>query len=159
VEGTATHTSLAAETAATETDGGDPGDLRVNTSILHQTIQGSFDGTMPFPTVVGILHEDGVERYYADLVQLKKTYYGGDGAVRTNALPLTEPPAIPDAFDASVVREALVAIQGGRITYPEFLRRIMAAGTASYTVFLAGQRTVYWGRHGDCHIEEFGPRT
>jgi uncharacterized protein YbcV (DUF1398 family) len=114
---------------------------------------------MPFPTVVGILHEDGVERYSADLVQLRKTYYGVDGEVQANALPLTEPPAIPDTFDAGMVRAAVAESQAGQITYPDFLRRVMAAGTASYTVFIDGQRTIYWGRHGDLHVEEFGRRT
>jgi uncharacterized protein YbcV (DUF1398 family) len=152
------HARLAAERSTAALVGGDTGDPRVNTSILHQTTRGSFDGTMPFPTVVGILHEDGVERYYADLVQLQKTYYGGDGEVQSNALPLTDAPAIPEAFDAGAVKESLVAIQGGQITYADFLRRIMAAGIVSYTVFLDGRRTIYWGRHGDFHIEEFGPR-
>ena len=127
----------------------------MDSRVLQETMNGSFSGTMSFPEVVGRLLAGGVERYYADLVGLQKTYYGVGGTAQANALPLTDPPTIPDTFVEDVVKEALVAIQQRKIQYPEFLRRIMAGGTASYTVFLQGKKTLYVGRHGDFYVEPF----
>jgi uncharacterized protein YbcV (DUF1398 family) len=47
------------------------------------------------------------------------------------------------------------AIQQRQIGYAEFLRRIMAAGCASYEVFIGGRQAIYFGRDGDHHIEPF----
>ena len=123
--------------------------------VLKACLTGSFDGSLSFPEVVRRLRAGGVERYHADLVQLRKTYYGTGGRAQMELLPLQQPPTIGDTFDEATVREALAAIQQRQIQYPEFLRRIMAAGTASYTVFLEGNRTLYGGRHGDFYLEMF----
>jgi uncharacterized protein YbcV (DUF1398 family) len=131
----------------------------MDTTIAHACKQGSLDGTMTFPDVVERLQGGGVERYYADLVRRETVYYGVDGEAHGEALPLSGLPSVADAFDEVGVRAALSAVQQGQIRYPEFLRRIMAAGTASYTVFIEGRKTVYSGRHGDSYLEAFpGPQ-
>lgn len=123
--------------------------------VLRTCLTGSFDGSMSFPEVVRRLRAGGVERYHADLVQLQKTYYGPDGQSELELLPLQAPPTIGATFDEATVREALAAIQQREIVYPVFLRRIMVAGTASYTVFLEGKKTLYCGRNGDFYVELF----
>jgi uncharacterized protein YbcV (DUF1398 family) len=50
---------------------------------------------------------------------------------------------------------AITAIQRRVIAYPEFLRLIMAAGTASYSVFLNGRKVIYFSRNGEFHVEPF----
>jgi uncharacterized protein YbcV (DUF1398 family) len=55
----------------------------------------------------------------------------------------------------AAVRDALASTQRREIGYPEFLRRMMAAGTVGYTVFINGQQTQYVGRHGDSYAEPF----
>jgi uncharacterized protein YbcV (DUF1398 family) len=146
---------VAAETTATAVRGGAEGDPNMHANVARECAQGSLAGTLTFPEVVGRLQNDGVERYYADLVQLQTTYYGSDGAVEAAPLPLSDAPSIPASFSQGELKAALVAIQGQRIDYPEFLRRIMAAGTASYTVFIGGRKTIYSGRRGDVYSEEF----
>jgi uncharacterized protein YbcV (DUF1398 family) len=137
----------------------DHGASIMDTTVAHACKQGSLDGTLTFPQVVARLQGGGVERYYADLVRRETVYYGVDGDAHGEALPLSGLPAVADAFDEAGVRTALAAVQQGRIRYPEFLQRIMAAGTASYTVFIQGRTVVYSGRHGDAYVEAFpGPQ-
>ena len=127
----------------------------MDASVLQECIRKNFDDTMAFPETIKRLLAIGVERYYADLVQHQKIFYGSDGDAKTETLPLTDPVAIPDKFCRDAVKDALLSTQQGRIDYPEFLRRIMAAGTASYSVFLHGQRALYVGRKGDFYVEPF----
>ncbi|HEY8505536.1 MAG TPA: DUF1398 domain-containing protein [Gemmataceae bacterium] len=126
--------------------------------VLYECNRLAFENGITFPETVRRLAATGVERYTADLVQLQKTYYSAAGEVRTDLLPLGDRPAIAGRFDAPAVEEALAAIRQGRIDYPEFLRRVMRAGVASYSVHLAGRKAVYLGRGGDLHVEPFpGP--
>ncbi len=127
----------------------------MDASVLQECTKKNFDGTLAFPETLKRLLTIGVERYYADLVQLQKIYYGSNGGAKTEPLPLTDPVAIPDHFSQDAVRDAILSTQQGRIGYPEFLRRIMAAGTSSYSVFLKGQRALYIGRNGDFYVEPF----
>ena len=130
----------------------------MDASVLQECTEKNFDGTMDFPETLKRLLAIGVERYYADLVQLQKVYYGSDGDAKTEPLPLTDAVAIPDHFSHDAVKDALLSTQQGWIGYPEFLRRIMAAGTSNYSVFLSGQRAMYVGRNGDFYVEPF-PRS
>jgi uncharacterized protein YbcV (DUF1398 family) len=50
---------------------------------------------------------------------------------------------------------AIRGIQAKQIDYKEFLRRIMASGTACYTVYLNGKKAIYFGRNGGLYIENF----
>lgn len=126
----------------------------MNHTVLQYTSTGSLDGSLNFPAVVAMLAAEGVESYHADLLRREKTYYAacGESFPETAALPLAE--VAPD-FSAAGVKDAIAASQRGIITYPEFLRRAAAAGTASYNVYLYGRRAIYWGRHGEFHVEEF----
>lgn len=127
---------------------------RIDPAVIEECTRLSFEGA-GFPEVVRRLGAAGVERYTADLVRLEKTYYGASGDTIADALPLEDPPAIGAGFAESGVRESLGAIQRREIGYAEFLRRIMAAGTAGYMVFLGGRRAVYFGREGDFYVERF----
>jgi len=127
---------------------------RIDPAVIAECTRLSFNNA-GFPDVVKRLGATGVERYTADLVRLEKTYYGTAGDTIHDALPLEDPPAIAEDFSEADVRRAIAASQGQEIGYAEFLRRVMAAGTASYTVFLNGRRAIYFGRDGDFHVERF----
>jgi len=127
----------------------------LDSPVLQECTQGSFDGTMTFPEVVQRLGAIGVERYDVDLARLAKTTYGGSGESAEEALPLKDAPRIADDFSEAGVRDALALSQRREIGYPEFLRRIMAAGAVSYSVFLKGRRAIYFGRKGDFWVERF----
>jgi uncharacterized protein YbcV (DUF1398 family) len=138
---------------------GDQGASIMDTTVAHACKQGSLNGTLTFPQVVERLQGGGIERYYADLVRRETVYYGVDGDVHGEALPLSGLPSVADELDEAGVRAALAASQQGQIQYPEFVRRIMAAGAASYTVYIQGRKAHYMGRHGDSYVEVFpGPQ-
>jgi uncharacterized protein YbcV (DUF1398 family) len=130
----------------------------MNTAILNDCLLKAFAGTISFPESVGMMLETGVERYDVDLARLEKTHYGVNGETHTKVLPLTEAPAVSAAFSPEGVQAAIKASQSQEIAYPEFLRRIMAAGTACYHVYLNGRKVLYFGRNGDFHIEPFPNR-
>jgi uncharacterized protein YbcV (DUF1398 family) len=102
--------------------------------------------------------ETGVERYDADLTRLEKMHYGIAGETHAEIIPLSEAPVVPTEFSADGAQSAITSIQRREIQYPEFLRQIMAAGTASYSVYLNGRKAIYFGRNGDFHVEPFPSR-
>ena len=115
----------------------------------------SMAGAIDFPEVVRRLGAAGVERYRADLAAMGKRYYTADGQACDEPLPLPDPPPVADAFSGPAVVEALRAVQGRAIDYPEFLRRVMRAGVVAYEVYLSGRRAIYLGRRGEFHVETF----
>jgi uncharacterized protein YbcV (DUF1398 family) len=107
------------------------------------------------------LVQAGFERYHSDLSRHEKTFYLPSGesqtvsdADRMEHAGIKEQP-IPEHFDSNAVCAALSAIQQQQIGYAEFLRQIMAAGTADYFVYLTGKRVHYVGRNGEIHTEWF----
>jgi uncharacterized protein YbcV (DUF1398 family) len=124
--------------------------------IIAETTEGSLSGTLTFPEVVRTLIAAGVESYRVDLYRREKIGYrpGGESAV----VPMGfEPAEVAPTFSEEAVVAALRASQRGEITYPTFLARIAAAGTTSYTVFVAGRCACYVGRDGNHYIERFPP--
>ena len=114
----------------------------------------------PFPEVVMRLAGAGVRSYRADLVRRQSLYYGGDGDAYEHVLPLEGAAPIGDEFRAADVAASVRAIQQGEVGYAEFLRRIMRAGCASYCVFIAGRKAMYFGKDGAFIEEPFpAPRT
>jgi uncharacterized protein YbcV (DUF1398 family) len=127
----------------------------MKTQIIHETGKQSITSNLPFPEAVKRFAEAGVESYYADLVQLQKTYYAPDGATCVSLMEMPPVGPVAEQFDAAKVKEAVSAIQQGKISYVEFLRRIVAGGTFAYTVHIRGRRAIYLGRTGDLHVEPF----
>lgn len=122
--------------------------------IIKECVQDSFAGRTSFPQEVKRLAANGIERYEADLTRLSKTFYAASGEAHVEPLPLANPGAVAARFSTNDLKAALLAVQHREIDYPEFLRRITAAGIASYVVFLNEWRTIYLGRHGDFHVED-----
>lgn len=63
--------------------------------------------------------------------------------------------AVAEGFDADAVQATVKAIQRGEFLYPEFLRRIMAAGCVGCFTQISGRRVQYVGRTGDTYVEPF----
>ena len=127
----------------------------MNTQVIEETTAGAFAGRMPFPEVVKRLIPIGTERYTADLVRMQKTYYFKNGESHVHPLPLTDAPPLAQDFDDAAISAAIKAIQAGKIAYPEFLRKIIAAGCSHYSVFIDGRHAAYYGHKGETHIEKF----
>jgi uncharacterized protein YbcV (DUF1398 family) len=73
-------------------------------------------------------------------------------------MPLTGAPSIAPAFDRESVEKTVKAIQRKEIGYAEFLRQIMRAGCARYSVFFDGRKAMYFGRNGESYTEPFPAR-
>lgn len=126
----------------------------MNPNILEACTAGSFAGTMKFPEVIDQLM-GSVEWYSANLLCKVTTHYAASGDHHQTQWPALELPDVAQAFDGDRVLGAIRAIQHGKISYREFLREITAAGVTYYTVHLQGRKAMYFGRHGDFHVEHF----
>lgn len=135
----------------TETQTIDPKTIEV----LEECSRRSAAESITFPEVVQKLIGVGVEFYYADLYQHTRTYYFPSGEAYTSHHPELPNHLVSDRFSAEGVSAALKTIQRGEIQYREFLRLIQAAGTATYSVYIAGKRAIYTGRQGDTYTEWF----
>lgn len=123
-------------------------------TTLEQTTHRSHAGQLSFGESVAALIPLGVESYLADYRRGATTFYFADAA--THAVALATPAvAIPDAFDAAAVRDAIGGAQRGEVHYPEFVRRTMQAGCVGYHVWISGRHVVYHGRRGETHVERF----
>jgi len=123
--------------------------------VFEACVAASFDGSMIFPQIVGMLDSDGVEWYSANLLIGVTTGYAEDGSHLQAKWPGIRLPAIGREFKGQEVEAAIRDSQAGRIHYPEFLERIAAAGVTYYTVHIKGRKAIYFGRHGNFHIEPF----
>jgi uncharacterized protein YbcV (DUF1398 family) len=126
----------------------------MNVQTIAECMKASFVDT-PFPIVVQRLAGAGVHGYRADLLKLRKTYYDGASGAVDETMPLADAPMVAAGFDGDSVAATVKAIQQKQIGYAEFLRRIMKAGCASYSVFFDGRKAVYVGRDGDSYTEPF----
>lgn len=126
----------------------------MKTEIMHQTTEGSLKGTLTFPQVVQMLAQEGVESYQVDLLQKKKTFYGSNGETYIESFDFNGP-QVDKKFSQQQVVDAIRASQMGKIPYTEFLNKILKAGTSTYTVYINGQKAIYFGRNGDFHVENF----
>ena len=121
--------------------------------VVREMSRASDEERITFPEVVKALMVAGIERYHADLVAGRKTYYLPDGDFEE--VDVDKVGGAAREFSAEGVEKAVRAIQRRDIAYREFCRRIADAGCVGYFVSLAGRRAVYYGRAGDEHVEWF----
>jgi uncharacterized protein YbcV (DUF1398 family) len=111
-------------------------------------------GKMTFPQVVMGLLKAGVESYFVDFAEKKKTHYLADGSTHTVPMFL-DPGPIAAEFSSAALVTAIRGAQADTVRYPEFVKLSAAAGVIGYWAFLTGKRVIYFGRKGEQHIEEF----
>lgn len=123
-------------------------------NVMIEAVRASDEERITFPEVVAALKAAGVERYHADLTRGERTFHTCQGDSETVAAH--KPEAAPAAqFAGRDIEAAIRAIQAGAIRYREFCTRILRAGCVGYHVFIDGRRALYYGRHGDIHVEWF----
>jgi len=127
----------------------------MNASLIHVAAQATHEGSRPFPEIVGLLIEAGVEFYHVDYLARTTTFHDGEGRKVTVALPYAGLPAVAADFDLAEVRADILDSQAKGQSHEDFSRRAMRAGVQGYFAFLRGQRVTYLGRQGDQHIEWF----
>ena len=97
--------------------------------------------------------EVGIERYHADLVAGRRTYYLLDGDFEL--VEAHKVGAAAREFSPEELEKEVRASQRQEIGYREFCRRIADAGCVGYFVSLAGRRALYYGRTAETHLEWF----
>ena len=126
----------------------------MNTQVMHEALQGSSEGRLTFPQVIGMLAGAGVESYCVDFIGRTDTFYMPDGTTHVEPVPVNSTP-VAEEFSASGVVAAIRAAQADTMRYPEFVDVVKRAGVAGYHVYLTGRKVIYFGRRGELHIEEF----
>ncbi len=123
-------------------------------SIIAMAADGSQDGSLTFPEVLGLLAGAGVEGYHCDLRAGRITYYLPNGETIDVASDHAYA-QVAAAFDAAAVANAVGQSQRNEHTYRQFCTKVTAAGCAGYIVSLPGRRVVYFGRTAETHVEHF----
>ena len=127
----------------------------MNTSIVTQATGGTLSGSLPFPTVVGMLIEAGVEYYHVDYASHSISYYGAEGERSVAAITFEGLPSIAADLNIAELKAAIIDSQQNGQKYFDFSARAMRAGVQGYYVFLRGQRVTYFGRDGEQFTEWF----
>jgi uncharacterized protein YbcV (DUF1398 family) len=123
-------------------------------TIIEQSVADCYAGRSNFGQHVAHVAQLGVESYRVDYRQRSSTYFlvtDEHHTVEVECPSVT----IPQAFDAAAVIASIRGAQQGAVKYPEFLERTMRAGCVGYVVWIAGRHVVYFGRHGETHVERF----
>lgn len=126
----------------------------MNTQMIEEVCQKSLSGEISFPEVVGRLLSANVDSYHVDLIRAENRYYLSNDDNHTVKIEIPHLTAAL-SFSANDVQSAIRASQAGEIKYPEFTKRILAAGCVYYIAYLSGKRVTYFGRNGDSHTEYF----
>ena len=122
--------------------------------LLQTTLTDTLAGKLAFPEVIRILSEAGVQSYRTDMVRREVTYSMTNGAVHVLPMQFAGSP-VAGPFSGEQVVAAIRESQAGRLIYPDFLTRVMDAGTCAYDVDFDGRQAVYYGSGGDSHVERF----
>ncbi len=110
---------------------------------------------LSFPDAVARFTDAGVTRYVVDLIRFERTLYGSDDETLQDEIALDPMQEVAPRFSESGVKAALKTVQAGKSSYPEFLKQIMEAGVACYSVYINGRKAIYTGRDGDELVEPF----
>ena len=127
----------------------------MNTQLITAAAFATLNAEKPFPQIVGMLIEAGVEFYHVDYLALRQTFYSGEGAIVSLPIPLEGLPSVAPDFDADALRTNILDSQQNHQSWRDFSVRAMNGGVQGYFAFLRGQRVTYIGRQGDQHTEWF----
>jgi uncharacterized protein YbcV (DUF1398 family) len=127
----------------------------MKTELVQAAATATLAGTKPFPEIVGMLLEAGVEYYHVDYVTLRKTFYSAAGVAVTAPITYEGLPDVATDFDLAALQADILDSQRNGQKFRDFTRRAMSAGVQGYFAFLCGQRVTYFGRQGDQHTEWF----
>lgn len=125
-------------------------------AIAESCLNSAYDGSMPFPEIVGALMAGGFEGYLVDYRRGATTYYHpSQGSAVFDNHPSADP--VASEFNAAGVAAQVKWAQANPpdYSYAAFCKNVKAAGCAGYMVSFPGRRVVYYGRDGETHVEHF----
>lgn len=129
--------------------------LEMNANEILMLAKATQEGSMPFSEIVGKLIANGVENYHVDFVSFSFTFYSALGAVVIVPLPFERLPSVSENFNLDELKAAILDSQKQGQKFRAFCERAVMAGVQGYNAYLRGKRVIYFGRHGDQHIEWF----
>jgi uncharacterized protein YbcV (DUF1398 family) len=127
----------------------------MDTRIIAQAASATLSGGLPFPQIVGMLIEAGVEYYHVDYAGRSKSFYSAEGDRVVTPITFEKLPPIASEFDLPELKAAILDSQRNGQKFYDFSVRAMGAGVQGYYAFLRGQRVTYFGRDGEEHTEWF----
>jgi uncharacterized protein YbcV (DUF1398 family) len=128
---------------------------KMNTELITQAAQPTLSGAIPFPQIVAMLLEAGVESYHVDYLAMRKTFYSLTSGTLEIPIPLEGLAEVATGFDANELRANIRDSQQHHQSWHDFSIRAMKGGVQGYFAFLRGERVTYFGRQGDQHTEWF----
>lgn len=108
-----------------------------------------------FPYLAEALRQAGITRNLWSLPSCQSIYLTKEGAVASQGTPLITGSAEIAAFDQAALVQALRRDQGGKSTFPEFLKASWEAGVISYDVDLEKRNVTYYGILGESYVEDY----
>ncbi len=116
----------------------------------------AYEGTAPFPEIVGRLMAAGFEGYLVDYRRNATTYVLPEG----DSVTLDNPPSeglVAEVFDAPGLADQVRWAQANPpdYNYGAFCSNAKALGCAGYLVSFLGRRVLYFGRTAETHVEHF----
>ena len=122
---------------------------------IHEIWHDVHSKSIAFPETVKRLMQLGVGRYHVDYVAQTITSYIGGSVDVANVSGRLEKVERKFTWDGDKVREAILKVQGGSVSYGEFSKLIIESGVTNYWAYLDGRRVIYMGDLGDFHVEWF----
>ncbi|QFR31995.1 DUF1398 family protein [Ancylobacter sp. TS-1] len=125
-------------------------------AVAAACLKGAEENTLSFPTIVGMLMEEGFESYAIDFRRARAAYYFPDGGNFELPMHMLDVP-VAAAFDAARLGEAIREAQQQvpDYSYKGFCAKAAAAGCAFYVVSFSGRCALYVGRTAETHVERF----
>lgn len=122
---------------------------------VAEAARANLDGSTPFPEVVRILMEAGVEYYHVGYVALQKSFYSATGGVIKTPINYENLPSVANDLDRDALRSAILDSQQNSQHYRDYTKRAIKTGVQGYIAFLRDKRVAYWGRDGEQHTGWF----
>lgn len=125
-------------------------------AIAQHCLNGAYDKTLSFPSIVETLISGGFEGYTVDYRRNTTTYYLSDG----DSIALDNRPSdgnVAPEFDQRAVADQIKWAQANppEYSYTAFCKNVKAFGCAGYMVSFSGRRVLYFGRSAETHVEHF----
>lgn len=125
-------------------------------AIARQCLDGAYDKTLSFPSIIAALIAADFEGYAVDYRSNTTTYYLAD----SDSIVLNNRPsdgAVAPQFDQHAIADQIKWAQANppEYSYGAFCKNVKALGCAGYMVSFSGKRVLYFGRTAETHVEHF----
>lgn len=110
---------------------------------LQEVYKKSAEEKWKYPQLFEALKNIGVEHYETNVLTHEIKYVGGGTSITHGAPEGFQPLTAAKEFNEMALKKALVRVQTGQTTYPQFLGEIAAAGVPFYRVDMRPRTVTY----------------